>query len=225
MRDIYLKELELLHVELSEMGWLCEDAISKVIDGLLKGDRGMATEVIACDDKIDQKEKDIETHCLKLLLMQQPVAGDLREVSAALKMITDMERIGDQARDIAEIILVMDLVETEKLVHLEEMAKAVTSMVIESINAFVNNDLALAQYVIKSDDLVDSQFLNVRTELIKYISNGVESKDHIKNAEKAIDLFMISKYFERIGDHATNIAEWVCYSITGERMNSEMINR
>lgn len=222
MRDKFMEEMELLHSQLTEMGWLCEEVITKACDALIRCDKSLIDGVLVTDEKINQKEKDIERLCLKLLLMQQPVAGDLRQVSAALKMITDMERIGDQAADIAEIIAVADLAETEALLHIEEMAKTTISMVVESINAFVQSDLKIARRVIECDNIVDSQFLEIRKELIEYIGQNAIDNGGMRNAEYAVDLLMIAKYFERIGDHATNIAEWVLFSITGERINSEM---
>ncbi len=212
----------MLHEELVEMGMLCEKVITKVTDALISGNKELAKEVIKDDEKIDQKEKDIERRCLKLLLIQQPVASDLRQISAALKMITDMERIGDQAADIAEIINVANAEDQKKVAKIQEMAKATIAMVVESVNAFVKNDLVLAKRVIEYDDIVDKLFLEVRAELIEYIGQNAINNGGKTDAEYAIDLLMISKYFERIGDHATNIAEWVEYSITGERKNSEI---
>ena len=160
--------------------------------------------------EIDQKERDIESMCLKLLLQQQPVASDLRQISAALKMITDMKRIGDQAEDIAEIVCFLGGRNSQNDDLMHEMAQATIRMVTQSVQAFVKQDTILASKVIADDDIVDSFFLKVRSQLILKI--GQEPSD----GEYALDLLMIAKYFERIGDHAVNIAEWVIFSITGE---------
>ncbi|MEG2428821.1 MAG: phosphate signaling complex protein PhoU, partial [Oscillospiraceae bacterium] len=168
-----------------------------------------AKQAIAEDKEIDQKEKDIEGLCLKLLLQQQPVAKDLRLISAALKMITDMERIGDQAADIAEIVTFTDLRESQNSVHIADMSYATMKMVTDSIDAFVQRDLNLAKEVIEYDDVVDNLFCSIKSDIIDLIL-----KDPQKS-EEAVDIIMIAKYFERIGDHATNIAEWVAFSITG----------
>ncbi len=209
MRNRFDMQLELLNKSLIEMGALCETAIDCAAKALTEGDRVLAQKAISTDRDVDQKERDIENQCLKLLLQQQPVAKDLRLISAALKMITDMERIGDQAADIAEIVLVGDITAESNAVHIGEMGRATIQMVTESIDAFVRRDLDLAQSVIAFDDVVDALFNRVKAELIQLINTD------IKNGEYAIDLLMIAKYFERIGDHATNIAEWVEFSITG----------
>lgn len=210
MRSRYEEQLQLLNKELITMGAYCENAIASVGKALLDGDLALASKVIDLDPKIDQKEKDIETMCLKLLLQQQPVARDLRTISSALKMVTDMERIGDQAADIAEIVT-MAKIQPGDALSLGQMARETIKMVTDSIEAFVNADLELARAVIRYDDVVDDLFSKVRHELIEIIKGGIE------NAEYIVDLLMIAKYFERIGDHATNIGEWVVYSITGER--------
>lgn len=210
MRSRYEEQLQLLNKELITMGAYCENAIASVGKALLDGDMALANKVIDIDPKIDQKEKDIESMCLKLLLQQQPVARDLRTISSALKMVTDMERIGDQAADIAEIVTMANIQPGDAL-SLGQMARETIKMVTDSIEAFVNNDLELARAVIRYDDVVDDLFSRVRHELIEIIKDGIE------NAEYIVDLLMIAKYFERIGDHATNIGEWVVYSITGER--------
>ena len=175
----------------------------------LLGEQGFAGQVKKAEQQIDQKERDIENLCFKLLLRQQPVAKDLRMVSAALKMISDMERIGDQASDIGEIARYIQIGELESSVHIRDMAEATMRMVTDSIDSFVKKDLELARQVMKEDDGVDGLFDKVKCELIGLI--GEDSA----NGESCIDLLMIAKYFERIGDHATNIAEWVEYSITG----------
>ena len=199
-----------LNDSLLEMGALIEKTISLTSQALIEQDVMLAKKVLETESDIDQKEKDIEALCLKLLLQQQPVAKDLRLISAALKMITDMERIGDQAADISEIIVMMDGAPyIKKLVHIPQMATATVKMVTESIDAFVKKDLELAQSVVEYDDVVDELFDKVKFDLIELI------RADSANGEQAIDLLMIAKYFERIGDHACNIAEWVVYSITG----------
>ena len=208
MRSRFDDQLDALHTELIEMGALCENAISNVAEALLKGDLSLAKRAEEFDQEIDQKERKIESLALKLLLFQQPVAKDLRQVSAALKMITDMERIGDQAADISEIITMANIVPEDTL-HVGEMARATIKMVTESIDAFVQSDLALARAVMDYDDVVDDLFDRVKGELIELIGKSPE------RGEYAVDLLMIAKYFERIGDHAVNIAEWVEFSITG----------
>lgn len=208
MRNRFDEQLELLNVELIRMGALCEDAISGAAH-VLSGEAGFAVQVAQTEHEIDQKERDIENLCFQLLLKQQPVARDLRLVSAALKMISDMERIGDQAQDIVEIAHYIKDNSAESKVHISEMADATMKMVTASIDSFVKKDLGLARQVIAQDDVVDDLFDKVKMELIGLI--GEDSR----NGGFCIDLLMIAKYFERIGDHATNIAEWVEYSITG----------
>jgi len=209
------KQLDELNNKLLEMGALVEKTIELVSQALKEQDVELAKKVIEIEDEVDQKEKDIEALCLKLLLQQQPVAKDLRLISSALKMITDMERIGDQTHDISEIIVIMDGAPyIKKLEHIPQMATATVKMVTESIDAFVKKDLQLAKSVIKYDDVVDNLFDKVKFDLIELIR-----KDSA-NGEQAVDLLMIAKYFERIGDHACNIAEWVVYSITGKQVDS-----
>ena len=191
------------------MGALCEEVIALSSQALTEGDASLARRVAPLDRDIDRKERDIENLCLRLLLHQQPVAGDLRRISAALKMITDMERIGDQADDIAEIILSRG----DRLLTadgtLRAMARAAIRMVSESVDAYVRQDVALAERVIASDDEVDEDFERIKRRLIDGISSGTE------DGESVLDLVMIAKYYERIADHATNIAEWVEFSVTG----------
>ena len=191
------------------MGALCEEVIALSSQALTEGDASLARRVAPLDRDIDRKERDIENLCLRLLLHQQPVAGDLRRISAALKMITDMERIGDQANDIAEIILSRG----DRLLTadgtLRAMARAAIRMVSESVDAYVRQDVALAERVIASDDEVDEDFDRIKRRLIDGISSGTE------DGESVLDLVMIAKYYERIADHATNIAEWVEFSATG----------
>lgn len=210
MRISFEQQLEHLNSELITMGALCETAIATGAKALLDGDVALTARVLEADAKIDEKERDIEALCLKLLLQQQPVARDLRQISAALKMITDMERIGDQAADIAEIVSLANISAGDDKLHLASMARATIRMVTQSIDAFVRRDLALAQDVLAQDDEVDALFCQVKDALIRMISEDSAL------GEQAIDLLMIAKYFERIGDHATNIAEWVLFSITGE---------
>jgi len=216
MRNKFNKQLEKLHDMLTEMGSMIERAITLAIHALVQQDEAMAKQAIAFDDEIDHMEKEIESTCMRLLLQQQPVARDLRLISSALKMITDMERIGDQAADISEIALyLIGKTYIKKLEHIPQMAAATSKMVTESIDAFVKTDLDLAWKVIEYDDVVDELFDSVKYDLIELIQADKA------NGEQAIDLLMIAKYFERIGDHATNIAEWVVFSITGKRTGSK----
>ena len=209
MREKFDRQLEKLNHMLIEMGALIEEAIKKSVQALKKHDVGLANTVIAGDTGIDELENDIEKLSLKLLLQQQPVAGDLRLISSALKMITDMERIGDQAADIAEITTMLANLPLTRLDHITRMAEATSRMVTQSIDAFVKKDLALANEVRAMDDVVDELFTLVKDDVIRLIqSDKAES-------EQAVDLLMIAKYFERIGDHAENIAEWAEYSIMG----------
>ncbi|MBP1580867.1 MAG: phosphate signaling complex protein PhoU [Oscillospiraceae bacterium] len=214
MRNKFDEQLLLLNDELNEMGALCESAIAASAKALLSGDKALAEQAISLDNEIDQQEKVIETLCLKLLLQQQPVARDLRQISSALKMITDMERIGDQAADIAEIVRETHLKASDRTAHIGEMAKSTIKMVTDSVEAFVHQDLETARAVMAYDDIVDRLFQVVKSEVIALIASG-----HA-DAEYAVDLLMIAKYFERIGDHATNIAEWVEYAITGIHKDS-----
>ncbi len=209
MRSKFDMQLANLNKELIEMGALCEQVIALAAKSLAEGDIKTAKKIFPLDDEIDQKERDIESMCLKMLLQQQPVARDLRQISAALKMITDMERIGDQASDIAEIIGFMGERTDRKCGDIENMARAAIKMVTESVDAYVKQDVEIAKSVISHDDVVDDYFKKIKTELIEMISKNPD------DGEYAIDLVMIAKYFERIGDHATNIAEWVEFSVTG----------
>ena len=199
------------------MGALIEHAIQSASEALIKQDVESANSAITFDREVDQKERDIEALCLKLLLQQQPVAKDLRLISAALKMITDMERIGDQAADISGIVIYLNgKPYIKSLEHLPQMAEAAIRMVSGSIDAFINKDLALAREIIAMDDIIDDLFDTIKGELIDLISRNPE------NGEQAVDLLMIAKYFERIGDHAQNIAEWAEYSITGVHKGAEL---
>ena len=209
MRDRFMEQLRSLNTGLIEMGEMCETVITMATDALINNNQEGASGVAALDSDIDHKERAIESLCLKLLLQQQPVARDLRQISAALKMSTDMERIGDQAEDIAEIIGFLDGHSPENDGILRDMAVAVIQMVTESVDAYVKHDTALAQKVIEDDDIVDDYFEQVKHKLISSIAENPD------DGEYALDILMIAKYFERIGDHATNIAEWVIFSITG----------
>ena len=211
MRNHFEEQLGMLNVELIRMGSLCEDAISYASRTLM-GEMSLQKEVYQIDKQIDQEERAIESMCLRLLLQQQPVARDLRQVSSALKMISDMERIGDQASDIAEISGYVQGVELESRLHIRDMAEATMSMVTRSIDSFVRRDLQIARDVMQYDDVVDDLFGKVKQELIGILG---QSQVDEKLGEFCIDMLMIAKYFERIGDHATNIAEWVEFSITG----------
>ncbi|MGI6664150.1 MAG: phosphate signaling complex protein PhoU [Christensenellaceae bacterium] len=216
MRSRFDEQLALLNTSLVEMGTLIEHAIESASDALINQDIAQAKRAIIFDQKVDEKEREIESLCMKLLLQQQPVARDLRLISSALKMITDMERIGDQAADISEIVIMMDGEPyIKELVDLPKMAAATIQMVRKSVDAFVQRDAGLARQVIESDDIVDDLFYTIRKDLIQLINQNVE------NGEQALDLLMISKYFERIGDHAVNIAEWVEYAVTGVMHKAE----
>lgn len=210
MRNHFDEQLALLNTELIEMGMLCEESLSFTLKALVNKDIETAKKVKPLSYKIDRKERDIENICLKLLLQQQPVAKDLRIISTALKIITDMERIGDQAEDIADIITVMNTDSTYSCPEIIEMANATIKMLTQSVDAYVKQDINLADTVIKNDDIVDNYFVKIKNILINHIATDSES------GEFTLDLLMISKYFERIGDHSTNIAEWVIFSITGQ---------
>ncbi len=213
MRDQYNKQLERLNAELIRMGEMIRTAIANAVSALVERDDRKARETIAFDEEIDQQERLVESLCMKLLLSQQPVAGDLRTVSSALKVITDMERIGDHAADISEIELMLEKLPRMSNEHLREMATQTSVMLIKSLEAFVERDLDKAREAIAQDDAVDKLFDMVKNELIEAIRNNPES------GEQATDLLMAAKYFERIGDHATNIAEWAVYAITGEHID------
>lgn len=216
MREKFERQLTQLNDELIHIGSMIEQAIEMAISALVRQDAEKAKITIGFADEIAQKEKDIENMCFKLLMSQQPVAGDLRRVSSASKMVTDMKRIGDFASDISEISL--NLFEQEyikKLDHLLKMASETTVMVTNSVEAFVQNDVVLAGEVIKADDVVDELFNTVKNELIGIISQYPEY------GSQATDLLMVAKYFERIGDHAENIAKWVIFSVTGKKADGK----
>ena len=210
MRARFDEQLNHINNSLIEMAAMVEQAIAEANKALIEKDVEIAKKVIASDDDVDAKEKEIESMCLKLILQQHPVAKDLRLVSSVLKMITDLERIGDHASDISQIVLLLaDKPYIKKLEHIPQMAAATMEMVTDSINAFVRKDLSLAHDVTARDDEVDILFYAIKKELIELINKSLD------NGDQAVDLIMIAKYFERIGDHATNIAEWVIFSITG----------
>ena len=210
VRNRFDEQLHTLNHELLEMGALIERAIRSATDALVKQDVEAALQAIAADKEVDQAERDIESLCLKLLLQQQPVARDLRLISSALKMITDMERIGDQASDIAELVIYLSREPyIKELTHLPQMAENAIRMVSGALDAYVRKDVVLAQEVMGMDDAIDALFVTVKDELIALIRHDAAA------GSQAIDLMMIAKYYERIGDHAQNIAEWVEYAFTG----------
>ena len=210
MRNRFDEQLHTLNHELLEMGALIERAIRSATDALVKQDVEAALQAIAADKEVDQAEREIESLCLKLLLQQQPVARDLRLISSALKMVTDMERIGDQASDIAELVIYLSKEPyIKELTHLPQMAENAIRMVSSALDAYVHKDVVLAQEVMGMDDAIDALFVTVKDELIALIRHDAAA------GSQAIDLMMIAKYYERIGDHAQNIAEWVEYAFTG----------
>ncbi len=211
MRSKFDEQLELLHRELIEMGALCENAIAMAAKALAEGNTRIAVKVPELSAEIDQKERDIEAMCMKLLLQQQPVAKDLRVISSALKMVTDMERIGDNSGDIAEIVTMANISASDNTAHIQDMARATIKMVTDSIDAFVKRDVNLAKEVVAYDDVVDGYFDEIKTNLIARLGNPKA------DGEKVLDLLMIAKYFERMGDHAAEIAKWVLFSITGNK--------
>ena len=212
MRNRFDRQLKTLNEKLTEMGMACEEVIALAATALTESDMEMAARVQGEDDEIDRLERDIESLCLKMLLQQQPVARDLRQISAALKMITDLERIADQAADISEISLQFKGEEfIKEPEHIEMMAKIVSAMVKDGVTSYINRDLELAKGLDKRDDRVDELFETVKSDLVELI------KQNPKNADQAILFMMIAKYLERIGDHAVNIGEWVEYASTGSR--------
>lgn len=220
MRIRFDQELEALNNEIIEMGDMIIESIENSVNALINQDISLIKKVNELEIEIDEMEKVIEAHCIKLILQQQPVASDLRLIEATLKMITDMERIGDNAEDIAEITKFFENKKfIKKIVHIPQMAETTISMVKRSIEAFVKRDKDLALQVCYDDDIVDDLFITVKNELIELIQKDPS------NGEQAIDLIMIAKYFERIGDHAQNIAEWVIFAITGEHKNTDNIGK
>ncbi|MEG0492584.1 MAG: phosphate signaling complex protein PhoU [Clostridia bacterium] len=217
MRRLFDEQLEELGQEMISMGAMIESAIDKACDALLRQDEALALAVMQSDTLVDQKERSIETMCLRLLLLQQPIARDLRKVSSALKMITDMERIGDQAADICEIVTMLGekgIVQSPK--NIANMARETVSMVHKSIDAYVASDVDLAREVMAWDDVVDELFMRIKAELIQVLAQDATQ------GQQALDLLMIAKYFERIGDHAVNISEWVEFSVTGFYKGEEL---
>ena len=209
MRNKFDEQLQRLHVELIQMGAACEDAISAAAEALLKGNDFLVPAALEAERDLDRREREVENLCLKLLLQQQPVARDLREISAALKMISDLERIGDQAADIAELVSYVRVPDGSGVLHIADMTRAVIGMVTDSVDSFVKKDLELARSVCAADDRVDELFDQVKQELIDMIASDAAW------GQQGLDLLMVAKYLERIGDHATNVAEWVEYSTTG----------
>lgn len=212
MRNRFDTQLEYLHVELIRMGALCEEGIGSAIKFLLNRDDQMARKAAEIEKEIDHKEREIESLCMKLLLQQQPVAKDLRTISSAMKMISDMERVGDQAADIVEAARYVKEEDLRKEIHIKEMSDAAIKMLSESIDSFVKADVELAKKVIEDDDIVDRYLEEIKDELIQLITRSS------RHGESFLELLMIAKYLERIGDHATNIAEWVIFSVTGEHV-------
>ena len=209
MRNNFDRQLDQLNDELITMGALCESAIAASVKALLNSDPSLASVAVGKEKDIARKEREIESLCMRLLLQQQPVARDLRLISSALKMITDMERIGDQAVDIAGLIEYVDSADIYNGSNISEMAEAAIRMVTESIDAFVKRDVFVAHKVMDDDDRVDAYFVKIKKQLIELIA-----RDPGKG-EEVLDILMIAKYLERIGDHAVNIAEWVVFAITG----------
>jgi phosphate transport system protein len=209
MKNRFDEQVDILNAQMIEMGAMIETTIENACDALQTANLPKAREIMEADSIVDRKEREIESLCLRMLLTRQPVAHDLRVVSSALKMITDMERIGDHAADISEIVTFMDYSAAMQPEHFGAMSRAAIEMVHRAIDAYVRQDVQLARAVIASDDTVDELFVNVKKELIELL------KADSSRGSEALDLLMIAKYFERIGDHATNIAEWVEYSVTG----------
>ncbi len=210
MRDRYEEQLRLLNKELAEMGELCEEAIACAVKYLAENRREMKQSAEECEKQIDRMERDIETLCMRLLMHEQPLAADFRLVTAALKMISDMERIGDHAEDIVELGEYIVKTDNALREHIGKMAEAAVKMLAASVNSYTEKDAELAHSVILMDDTVDALFVEIKQSLLKSVKSEEE------NAEALLDMLMIAKYFERIGDHAENIAEWVIYAVTGQ---------
>ena len=220
MRDNYLKKLEQMQKELLEMGMLCEEAIQKTYR-LLVSEQECEELVKAIDvleREIDAKERRIEADCIQLFLQQQPVASDLRLISSALKMITDLERIGDHATDLAEILETGSIKVPVKDIDLAKMAEIAMDMINRSVESYVQKDLEMAREVIDRDDVLDELFINVRKEISRCSAEKIYTND------QTLDLLMIAKYYERLGDHATNVAEWVEFSLTGKHRSGKEVN-
>lgn len=210
MRTLFDEQLNLLHTSMVSMGTLCEDAIAMAAKALEEKDTALAEKVPALAGQIDRKEREIESLCMRLLLTQQPVASDLRVISAALKMVTDLERIGNQSADIAEIVQTRASLMSVRSVTVHDMALAVIKMVNDSIDAFLHADVEEAGAVIRYDDVVDRCFDTVKSELIDRLKSDASCREDV------VDILMIAKYLERIGDHAVNVAKWALFSLTGE---------
>ena len=218
MRNRFDEQLEMLNRSLIEMGVGIEESIAITTKALTEQNTELARRAIEMEGEIDRLEKEIEAMCLKLLLQQHPVASDLRNISAALKMITDMERIGDQCEDIAEIAIILaNDTYIKKLEHIPMMAEAAVKMVTKAVDAYVNRDVEMARSIEKDDDYVDELFDIIKLDLMKLIRDGIE------NSLQAMDLLMVAKYYERIADHAVNIAEWVVFSMTGEHKSQKIM--
>lgn len=212
MREYFDIELANLNNQLIGMGTLVESAIKNAVEIIANNSAELLDKAREQEELINTSERKIQNHCIRLLLHQAPVAHDLREVSSALKMITDLERIGDQAIDIAEVSqYIKSRNNVINVTHIDEMASQTSKMVTLAIDAFVKKDVDLAKKVSKSDDVIDELFDKVKKETVEIIQRDKAL------GEEAIDLMMIAKYLERIGDHAVNIAEWVAFSITGSR--------
>jgi len=211
MRESFISQLETLHAELILMGALCEDAIASAVKGLIDEDEALQKKVVQLESEINHKEREIEDFCLRLLIREQPVAGDLRQINAAQKLIANMERIGDQALDIAEISTFMMGSHIKSDVHISDMTRATVTMLQKSVDCFVTGDVDGAKEIITYDDVVDDLFVKIKGELVDELAKNPES------GGACLDLLMIAKYLERIGDHAVNIAEQVIYTVTGER--------
>ena len=208
MRSKFDEQLNTLNLEMINMGTMIEVNIQKAIDALVKSDIELAKEIMEKDVDIDQKQHDIERLCFNLLIQQQPVARDLRAITAAMKMVTDMERIGDHAADISEItVMLAEKQKTKRCDTIVKMATEASNMLIQSIDAFARKNKEVAKHVIEHDDVVDELFDKAKSELIELIQKDPE------RGEQELDMLMIATYLERIGDHATNIAEWVIYAL------------
>lgn len=216
IRTVFDDELSLLNTELIKMGALCERAVRSALNVYFLNKKDDAATADKLEKEIDSKERDIEDLCMKLIIRQQPVAGDLRLISSAIKMISDMERIGDQAQDIADIAVNINSEEVSSHIHIKNMSETALRMVSKSVDAFVKKDVAIAEEVIKTDDIVDEGFDKIKEELIAAV------REDNKKSEEYIDILMIAKYIERIGDHAVNIAEWVEYSVTGTHRKGDI---
>ena len=210
MREHFNQQLVQLNAELENLGQLCDDALAGAIKALQEGDNELARKIYKSDFVVDQKEREVENLCLNIILHQQPIASDLRLVSSALKLITDMERIGDQASDIAEIVMGLDYKEQSNFKLIEEMAKASRAMVQDAVRSFIPQDMELARNVIDRDDVVDNYLVQARELMVGLINEQGHSPKTI------VDLIMIAKYLERIADHATNVANWAIFQLVGE---------